>query len=207
MRHGSLVAIAWLGLRGAIAASPIVVVSDIDDTIKNTHVRLMGTPLLNPLVVFEAVHHSRPVPGMAAVYRGWQRTTGARFYYVSGAPQSWNDRLVKWRDRAGFPRGENRLRDPRSRRSLREFKIAAVRELLSAHPRARFVLVGDSGQWDREAYGEVARSFPRRIAAICIRHVTCERTDSVRYQRAFCHVPSHVWRSFTEPGSIARLPL
>jgi phosphatidate phosphatase APP1 len=207
MKRGALLAVAWLVARCAVAAPPMIVVSDIDDTIKDTRIRLLGTPLLNPLVLFEFVRDSRPVPGMAVVYRGWQTDARARFYYVSGEPVSWSARLASWCDRNGFPRGEFRFRDSRAQQSLRGFKTATIRELLATHLRARFILVGDSGQWDREVYGDIARAFSRRIAAIYIRDVTCEPVDSARYRRAFGGVPRHVWHNFTEPRQIARLPL
>ena len=197
----------WLAVGGGVlAARPLVVVSDIDDTIKDTRLRLFGTPLPNPLALLELVHDSRPVPGMAGVYRGWERNAHARFEYVSAAPVSWDRRIESWLDRGGFPKGAGELRGPGSPPALREYKVWRIEKLIAVHPCARFVLVGDSGQWDREAYGEVARHH-RQVMKILIRHVTCEAKDSARYRCAFGGVARSRWRTFSRADEIARLRL
>src|SRR3954471_16968944 len=75
-------------------AASVVIVSDVDDTIKETHVRLAGTPLKNPALLFDGLHEWHQVPGMAALYRGWQAATEARVYYLSAGPERYRCRLT-----------------------------------------------------------------------------------------------------------------
>lgn len=188
------------------ARRPIIVVSDIDDTIKDTHIRFFGTPLPNPGAALELVRDSPPVPGMACVYQGWRRQAHAEFDYVTAAPTNWDARLKCWLARGGFPSGVVKSKDPGARISMRDYKICRIDSIIRANPRARFILVGDSGQWDREAYGEVARHH-RQVKKIFIRHVTCEAKDSARYRRAFRDVLPQRWLVFSRADEIARLRL
>ena len=56
------------------------IISDIDDTIKHSHVRNRKELLTNTFL-----RNFQPVPDAAAVYRGWSEQ-GAQFHYVSSSP-------------------------------------------------------------------------------------------------------------------------
>lgn len=182
----------------------VTVLSDIDDTIKVTGVtnraELLRRTFLERFV---------PVPGMAAVYAHW-RDLGADFGYVSGSP--WQllaplDRLI---EEEGFPPGPLALRNFRWRdRSFlgvfqdpRTYKVDSIRSILKRYPERRFLLVGDSGERDPEAFGELAREFPTRVLGIAIRDVTGEAGDSARYQEAFRNVPAEKCRLFRNPAEV-----
>ena len=51
------------------------------------------------------------------------------------------------------------------------FKARTIISLMSEHPALEWVLIGDSGQHDPEAYAAVVRSRPDRVRAIYIRDV------------------------------------
>jgi phosphatidate phosphatase APP1 len=110
---------------------------------------------------------------------------------------------------AGFPEGSVHLRafsfSPAAMldadATLRH-KQAEITQLLTDHPRRRFVLVGDSGERDPEVYGPIARAHAARIAAVLIRDVTGDAADSERYRQAFEGVPAERWRLFTDPASL-----
>jgi phosphatidate phosphatase APP1 len=51
------------------------------------------------------------------------------------------------------------------------FKSRTILDLIDQHPQLRWVLFGDSGQHDPEAYTAVARARPTRLRAIYIREV------------------------------------
>jgi hypothetical protein len=59
----------------------VIVVSDIDDTIKITNVRNRGATLRSTFL-----EPFQPVPGMADVYHAWAEKSGAQFCYVSASP-------------------------------------------------------------------------------------------------------------------------
>ena len=56
--------------------------------------------------------------------------------------------------------------------SPREYKVDAISAIIQRFPRSVFVLVGDSGEQDPEAYGEIGRRYPERVGAIFIRDVS-----------------------------------
>jgi phosphatidate phosphatase APP1 len=80
--------------------------------------------------------------------------------------------------------------------------------LIEAFPQRTFILVGDTGQHDPEAYGQVMRGFPDQILLTLLRDVTCcQPRDSERYQQAFREVPADQWHLFREPGEIRQIVL
>ncbi|MEX0711233.1 MAG: phosphatase domain-containing protein [Pirellulales bacterium] len=183
------------------------VISDIDDTIKISNVRDQQMLLRNTFL-----RRFEPVPGMAELYKGWA-TAGAAFHYVSGSPWQLYVPMAEFHERSGFPRGSFhmrpfRLRDARNREvwsSPDELKRLAVEPLLESYPGRHFICVGDSGERDPEIYGSLARRFPDRIRAVCIRNVSGESADDVRYARAFEGVSRDRWRLFDDPAELAGL--
>jgi Uncharacterized conserved protein (DUF2183) len=189
----------WIGDEG------VSVVSDIDDTIKQTQVRQRREMLLNTFA-----REFAAVPGMAAWYqRMAQAEPGVAFHYLSGSPLQLLPPLGEFLRREGFPDGSVHLRafsfnpaalldaDATSRH-----KHAEIMQLLADHPRRRFVLIGDSGERDPEVYGALAREQPSRIAHVLIRDVTGDRADGDRYRQAFAGVAPERWRLFTEPNAL-----
>jgi hypothetical protein len=199
------------GFAGAVqlvAPRGLSVISDIDDTIKISHVtdkkQLLAHTFLN---AFE------PVPGMAAVYRSWQEA-GAVFHYVSSSPWQLYPALAAFMSDADFPNGSFHLRYFRVKdesflnlfASSKQTKPPVIEALLEAYPGRDFVLVGDSGESDPEIYGAIARAHPERIRHIAIRLVTPERRDNPRMQAAFASLPEDRWSLFEDPGELT-LPI
>ncbi|MDR1229685.1 MAG: DUF2183 domain-containing protein [Azoarcus sp.] len=174
----------------------VSVVSDIDDTIKISHVReravLMENTFLKPFAA---------VPGMAAWYRELARTSpGAAFHYLSASPMQLYPALQAFLDGEGFPAGSMHLRESTSWRTLiagKETSIAhktgALERLFASYPKRRFILIGDSGENDPEIYAGMARRYPERVEAIHIRDVTDEDRDAPRYRETFRGLPPALW--------------
>lgn len=169
------------------------VVSDIDDTIKHTHVLDRREMLLNTFA-----RPLRSVPGMAELYQRTEAAagTGTRFHYVSGGPHQLWPMLDTFLREHHFPDGSVHLRMIDWRQevfgegtSTFAHKVAAIGDLMREFPRRRYVLVGDSGEKDPEVYGELARQFPTQVAAIHIRDVPAER-----------------WALFTDPATVVLVP-
>ncbi len=186
----------------------ITVISDIDDTVKITEVTdLQGLARRTFLEEFEAA------PGMPELFAGWE-AQGLRFVYVSSSPWQLYPELRVFIDRVGLPIHGILLKDFRLKdRSVAQLfadsettKPAVIAPLIEAHPRERFVLVGDSGEKDPEVYGEMARRFPERVARILIRDVTGEVRDGERLSEAFRDLPDELWELFTDPTSITWHP-
>ncbi len=184
----------------------LLVVSDIDDTVKITEVRDRKAMVRNTFLV-----PVRAVPGMAELYVRWlDRAAGDHLHFVSSSPWQLYTALRAMLDQAAFSPAtvtlkRIRLKD-RSVTALfadpRETKPKAIEALLDAHPARPVILVGDSGELDPEIYGEVARRHPRRIRYIAIRDVTNESASAPRYHEAFADVPPERWQIFREPGEL-----
>ena len=185
-----------------LAPDGLSVISDIDDTIRISHVRDRAALLRGTFV-----EPFRAVEGMADVYRAWSRG-GAQFHYLSATPWQLYVPIATFADTHGFPRGTFHLRDFRWRdrsffnvfTSPDRYKMRTIEPLLRQLPRRRFVLAGDSGQHDPEVFGELARRYPRQVRRIFIRDVG--RSTAARYTLAFAGLDRKVWRVFTDPATL-----
>lgn len=176
------------------------IISDIDDTIKHSHVRNRKELLTNTFL-----RNFQPVPEAANLYQEW-RQLGAEFHYVSSSPWQLHEPLIEFIAEAGFPEGSLHLRQfsLRNSRFLSPFvfrpenKARSIRGLLLQYPHRRFVLIGDSGERDPEIYGAAARRFPQQIERIFIRDVTGQGPDNRRFTRAFRSIPEKKWRIYVD---------
>jgi hypothetical protein len=186
------------GLAGrsrVIPAEGVSVVSDIDDTIKISNVLDKKVLLRNTFIEpFQAV------PGMAEWYREMGDGRNAVFHYLSAAPMQLHPALSEFLTDGRFPPGLLHLRESTSWRTVvagRETTIAHKKQvltrLLTAFPRRKFILIGDSGENDPEIYADIARAHPGRILAIHIRDVTSEERDAPRYRTTFDGIDPQIW--------------
>jgi hypothetical protein len=200
------------GTRGQaclLGRTGLSVISDIDDTLKHSHVACKRTLLTNTFLrPFETI------PGMAPLFREWS-AAGAAFHYVSSSPWQLYEHLAAHLDEEGFPLGSFhlrpfRLRDHLLRRMLmmrRAGKLGVIRSIMKTFPQRRFLLVGDSGERDPEIYGALARRYARQVAGIFIRDLGADRDVRRRYERAFRGVDSSLVRMFTAPEELADVPV
>lgn len=187
----------------------VSVISDIDDTIKHSHVSCKRTLLRNTFL-----NRYESVPGMAEVYRQWA-DAGAAFHYVSSCPWQLYREIAAYFTEARFPAGSFhlrsfRLRDHLIRRLLlmrRSGKKKIIFRILNTFPQRKFILVGDSGEHDPEIYGAAARRFPDQVARILIRRLGTASDSAERYEKAFRGVRSDIVQLFRDPAEIAQLAL
>lgn len=180
------------------------VISDIDDTVKITHVgdrrRMLALTFLEP---FE------PVPGIAARFRQWS-AAGAAFHFVSSSPWPLYEPLAEFLAHAGFPDATTTLKNVSLRdRSIRNFlanstktKPPAIDVLLAAFPGRRFVLVGDDVENDARIYADAVRRHPGRIARIFIRHVEGQRRAADKARRELSALDPSLWQLFTDAAEL-----
>ncbi len=215
----------WITFRGALPGSKsrdvlsdvagralwvpetgLSLVSDIDDTIKDSNVLIRRELLLNTFVRPFAV-----VSGMAERYRGFAQTQpDLRLHYVSGSPHQLYPALTNFLDSAQFPPGSLHLRDVDLRTELfgekggtRAHKSAVIRRLIADFPNRRFILIGDSGEQDPEIYAMLAREHPERVLAIWIRDVTGQSRDHPRYSSTFSAISPERWHLFVDSADIS----
>jgi phosphatidate phosphatase APP1 len=169
-------------------AATLGVVSDIDDTVIHTGLTRLVDALRTTLLIPE--HARTEVAGAAELYRALVAgTAGTQIFYVSSGAWNLFPAIERFLSRKGFPEGPLLMTDwgPTGSWLFREDSVAlktrTITALLQEHSHLSWLLFGDSGQDDAEAYAAVARAYPDRIRAIYIRDVPPQspmRADRVR---------------------------
>lgn len=185
------------------------IVSDVDDTIKDSNVLDKRELIRNTFL-----REYRAVAGMADVYRRWE-ASGAAFHYVSASPWQLFADLEAFRVAAKFPAGSMSLRHFRLQDGTaaalvgpsEEYKRTTIETLMQTFPERRFVFVGDSGERDPEVYGELARRRPTQAALIAIRMITDDAPDGSRLRAAFRDVDPARIVLFREAAELSRRAL
>jgi hypothetical protein len=192
-----------------LPAAGLSIISDIDDTIKDSHVRNRKELLTNTFL-----RNFRPIPTISKLYQNWSQL-GAEFHYVSSSPWQLHDPLTEFLAQEGFPEGSLHLRSfsLRNSRLLSPFvfrpenKARSIRNLLQQFPHRRFILIGDSGERDPEIYGEAARRFPQQVQRIFIRDITGQGPQHTRYARSFRGTPAKHWRIYQHAEELSDEPI
>lgn len=160
------------GLVQLIEPKGVSVISDIDDTIKDTGINKGKKHVLSSTFAQE----TKDVSGMADVYKYWA-LKGANFHYVSNSPWQLFPMLERFFQKYSFPLGSAHLKffEPKSHKALFYDPQAAKKEsiikIINDFPKRKFILVGDSGEMDLELYTSIARDYPQQIIKIFIRDV------------------------------------
>ena len=170
------------------------VISDIDDTIKVTHVPAGKRSVLRNtfLKLFRAADGMRDRYIRIASEAGADADTC--FHYVSGSPWQLYGALSRFLfEQAQFPTGTVHMKNLRKnlldRGALRDImafavggdlatldqKVRQITNLMIHLPRRKFILVGDSGEKDPEVYRVMQKLFPKQVLKIYIRDVLGER--------------------------------
>jgi hypothetical protein len=170
------------------------VISDIDDTIKISHVPAGKRAVLRNtfLKLFQ------PAAGMRERYLKFVDEAGASadtcFHYVSGSPWQLYGPLSRFLfEQEHFPSGTVHMKNLRKnlldRGALRDImafavggdlatldqKVRQITNLMIHLPRRKFILVGDSGEKDPEVYRAIRKLFPNQVLKVYIRDVLGER--------------------------------
>jgi phosphatidate phosphatase APP1 len=159
------------------ASARFGVISDIDDTVVQSHV----TKKLR-MVIGLALSNARtrkPFEGVAAFYQALQEGAGGErnpIFYVSKSPWNLYVPLIDYLQVQGIPLGPLLLRDFGTHllRSRGEHKARSIARVMDTYPKLPFVLIGDSGEHDPEIYRDVVHRWPGRVRAIYIRSVNRE---------------------------------
>lgn len=182
----------------------LVVISDIDDTVKVSDVSDTRN-----LLEYTFFLDFKPVPGMAHQYRAWA-DQGAGLFFVSSSPWHFYEPLQEFFAEFGFPAASASLKSVRLRdlSFLNLFKEGTVTKpipiatLLERFPKRDVILVGDSGEEDAEVYVGIYHRFPDQVKSIYIRKASGSVVDDDRFSRVFAGVPADRWCLFHEAKEI-----
>jgi hypothetical protein len=143
-----------------------VIVSDVDDTVKVTHV------LYRPDAVRNAVASNVGFAGMPQLYRELlgPHSSPERLEFVSGSPRLILSHKVKeFLEEASFPAHKLTLRD--RVRSAYQYKEGLLRAMYK-DSQDKFILIGDDTECDPLVYRDFAHSKPSQVLAIYIHRIT-----------------------------------
>ncbi|KAI5968456.1 hypothetical protein KGF57_000150 [Candida theae] len=158
-----------------VPESGLGVISDIDDTVKLTGVVGDKRLLLRNLLLQD--FQAWKIPSIVKWYMDLSKRRDVSFFYVSNSPWQLFPSISEYFNLAGLPKGSIHLKrylgsmissllEPSSSR-----KKTMLHKILKDFPEKKFVCIGDSGEYDLEAYVDLAISYPNRVLAIYIRYV------------------------------------
>jgi hypothetical protein len=188
-----------------------LVISDIDDTIKHT-MTLEPTGIIR--TTFADI--PEPVAGMPELYKYVHDELFPAWFYLSASPYNLYPFLHDFLDEHYSP-GTLVLRDyswmditgliKSFTEKTQEYKVDRMEKIRRWFPLRRVLCIGDSTQMDPEAYAEMYSRYPEWIHAIIIRKVKDvahmeEKNAPARFEKAFEHVPPHIWTVFEEPKEL-----
>ncbi|HKK74891.1 MAG TPA: phosphatase domain-containing protein [Saprospiraceae bacterium] len=151
------------------------VISDVDDTILQTHVNSLLRLRLLYATFFKHPHQRLPMEGIVELF---QQFAGGRsgkennpFFYVSNSPWNLYDLLEQFMDIQQLPKGPILLRDYGIKPAgpFSDHKMEAISRILEMYPDIPFLLFGDTASKDADHYLELADQFPGQVKAIYIR--------------------------------------
>lgn len=198
----------FIGETQLLPKQGISVISDIDDTIKASHVADKAELLKNTfLKAFQAVD------GMATIYQQWHKS-GAAFHYLSASPWQLYQSLSAFTEENNFPRGDFHLRNFRIKdssfyalfKSPFEYKTGKIENIIKNYPQRKFVLVGDSTESDPEIYAHIAKKYPQQIIKIFIRQADTP-SNKERFVNTFSELENNKWQVFSEAKELGEVKL
>jgi Phosphatidate phosphatase APP1, catalytic domain len=170
------------------------VVSDIDDTIKVTHVPAGKKTVLRNTFLKAFTE----AEGMRDRYAKFAEEGNVSFHYVSGSPWQLFGLLESFLvGEKNFPAGTFHMKmvgknilDPAGLDSIIKFvrggdlatldqKVRQITNLMMNLPGRKFILVGDSGEKDPEVFRAMKTLFPDRVREIYIRDVLGQRLEGM----------------------------
>lgn len=183
------------------------VVSDIDDTIKESEINDRQSMLVNTFL-----REFRAVEQMSQTYTQWAQQ-GVDFHYVSSSPWQLLGPLYQLLSEGQFPDGSLHLRPFRLRNHMlqrmvrirRTQKARVIRTLIRTMPARRFVMIGDSGEKDLQIYGKLAKKYPEQVKAVLIRDLPHHPTDHELLKKVQRRCPRIVCQSFQAVDQLLEL--
>ncbi|KAK0223957.1 hypothetical protein IW262DRAFT_1269042 [Armillaria fumosa] len=183
------------------------VISDIDDTVKVSHV--LNTLEFIKTTLFDT---PEPVAGMPDLYASLAQTLNdPPFIYITGSPYQLFPFLRDFLT-TSFPKSRGPIFSQNvtleavtqvidvlsNPNDLLDYKLSQVDRVHGIYPNKSFLTVGDSTQSDPEVYAEAYRKYGDFIRCIWIRQVDGANNTNERFTTAFNGVPETKYRIYTD---------
>lgn len=194
----------FIGQSALISPHGQSIISDIDDTVK-----VSGVTDTKTLINYTFFQDFLPAPGMAKLYQSWDEQS-VHFHFVSSSPWQLYPDLLDFLKRQNFPWASLYLKSIRFKDSsffdlFKEGTVTKpiqIESIMARYPERSFILIGDSGEQDPEAYTQIYLKYPSRIDRIYIRNVTNETMDNSRFSSLSKRLPAGTMALFEDPETI-----
>lgn len=151
------------------------VISDIDDTVLQTHVTSLFRLKMLYATFLKDSHQRLPMEGVVELFKtltkGKSQNENNPVFYISHSPWNIYDLLEEFMQLQQLPKGPILLRDynilPDD--AFQNHKVRSIRHILKTYPRLPFVFLGDTASSDADFYLQIAQESPEQIKAIYIR--------------------------------------
>lgn len=168
--------------------APFGVISDIDDTILQTHMNSKLRLRMMYVSFLQGAHRRLPMEGIVELFQHLAAALPQHkpFFYVSNSPWNIYDLLSDFIQLQKLPAGPIMLRDYGlhlliKSKKQKVHKIEAISHILETYPNLPFVLFGDTASSDADHYAHFKNEYPDQIKAVYIRH-TKETRNARRVQ-------------------------
>ena len=172
-------------LHGVAPRAQFGVISDIDDTVLQTHMNSRMRLRMIYVSFLQGAHQRMPMEGMVELYQDLAGKDSAAnpFFYVSNSPWNIHDVLSDFLTRQELPAGPVLLRDfgwhlVFKRKDAKVHKLETIRHILETYPSLPFILFGDTASSDADYYLQFKNDYADQIRAVYIRHT--EDTKNAR---------------------------
>lgn len=144
---------------------PILLISDLDDTVKISNTESMLS------TVYRGLFRSSAFAGMADLYQEILRNPDSQFWIVSSSPPAIIKKIDYFIQKNKFPKANIQLRDWIRQSSILKYKLKSIQSLVEAS-KLPVILVGDDTEHDATVFAHVAKKYPEKIIARYIHVVT-----------------------------------
>lgn len=167
----SVVSIVGLSF-SAHAKSRILVISDIDDTLKLSNVRSTLNKGINAFIDYQAFL------GMTDLYQAIALQPSTSLYYVSNAPSFlMHSRHTKFLNQFLFPQSQNVL--TRKDAGNDNFKVETILNLVNQEQPEVVILIGDNGEHDPRVFQTVRAALAsQQVYILSFVHIVYANGDS-----------------------------
>lgn len=177
-------------------AEDLVLISDIDDTIKITGIGSVAENNSNALktildkfkkggILTKTTLQSHSFYGFNTLYQAFKNSNPKmgqhNLKYVSGAPGIVTNLAEFFLKNYTYPDNSNSniFYRPNANITTSDFKINSITDIINKSPsKTNFILIGDNGEMDQKVYNKIKKRFNNRIKATFIHMVYAVNSSS-----------------------------
>lgn len=155
------------------------VISDVDDTVLQTHATSRFKLKMMYVSFFKDPYERLPMDNVDKLYKELEKGKNGKrenpIFYVSNSPWNLFDNISTFLEVNKFPKGPVLLRDAGIHLLKHSdltwgHKMQSISHILKTYSDLPFIMLGDTASKDADHYLDLAKEFEGRIKAIYIRH-------------------------------------